>query len=824
VTSLRNGTRPRALMAAMMALAATVSCAAFAQEGSVPYFDQLGAPSGIGKYSRQDWGIVGVELVNPSNEPADLLATTYFQGDPSLQFGRELWVPPRARRRSWYPVLPPENITFQQRTVEVKSLLLGGSENIVLKRSDDRMLHSEQLRIDLDRSVTGLMSSGHHLDGQGDDLAMATTVAVRLSDGLTRAVSELRYSTLSPVAEGWQALDHLVMANDRIADDISALRALRRWVQNGGRLWIMLDQVDPSTVEMLLGGTIDFEIVDQTELNEVAIDAGPAAKTSWDVESREFDQPARFVRVIATSVDVTHTVNGWPAAFWKSMGRGQVLVTTLAAEAWIRRRTSGDPQPNVAKYIGDQPLDQLATRFFEREDESRFDEGQLEPVLAEQIGYQIVSRGPVSAILGVFCGSLLIGAIWLGRKGKLEYLGVVGPVLALATTAALAGMGLNATQSVPSTTAVVQLVDVVEGAEDVKMAGMTALYHQRETTQPIGVLQGGLFRPDMSGLAGETRRMIWTDMDAWHWQDLTLPSGVRAVPFEYATDTDLPIWARGTFGPNGFYGRVDTGPFSNPGDAIVMNTAMGGASAIIESDGSFVSRPADRLAPGQFLSGGLVDDTQRRRLQMYKTLFSQDILESQYENPTLLVWADDIDMRFSFPDVERHVGSALLRIPLSIDRPDAGSDVRVSTTFLKCADVIGPQSRRGGLNTYDSRRGKWGDKRNASLTWLRFQLPEQLLPIELSRATFTVDINAPSRKMEVLGVSGEDAVLIATDNSPIGSFAYEIDDTEVLKLDSYGGLLLGIDLGESTRPTGANSENTWNVNSVQLQLYGKTLQ
>ena len=89
---------------------------------------------GVTIFSPQRWGIVGVTIANPSDTPAEVISAHSFSADPALQFARQVWIPPRAKRSSWYPVLPPQS-SARGANLEVKSVLIdrSGTREILLR-------------------------------------------------------------------------------------------------------------------------------------------------------------------------------------------------------------------------------------------------------------------------------------------------------------------------------------------------------------------------------------------------------------------------------------------------------------------------------------------------------------------------------------------------------------------------------------------------------------------------------------------------------------------------------------------------------------------
>jgi hypothetical protein len=124
---------------------------------------------------------------------------------------------------------------------------------------------------------------------------------------------------------------------------------------------------------------------------------------------------------------------------------------------------------------------------------------------------------------------------------------------------------------------------------------------------------------------------------------------------------------------------------------------------------------------------------------------------------------------------------------------------------------------------------EWIELRVPSTAYLRFQIPREVLPIALERASLTIRINAPSRKLEVLAFRGDQPVAVATRSSPVvGSFEFDVTESDLLGLDERGGLLLGIGID---REAGADREtafvapagSAWQIEAVELEVAGTTL-
>ena len=156
----------------------------------------------------------------------------------------------------------------------------------------------------------------------------------------------------------------------------------------------MLDRVDERSVSLLLGEAFDFEIVDRVNVARIAIQ-NTSTEQTWQ-HPKYFEKPLPFVRILASSGHVDQTLNGWPASLLVSAGKGKVLFTTVASEAWIvagagpqAENERSELQPN---HHAGLPLRQLAEEFMDVPRKSLVDAANLKPFLVDQIGYRIVQK------------------------------------------------------------------------------------------------------------------------------------------------------------------------------------------------------------------------------------------------------------------------------------------------------------------------------------------------------------------------------------------------------------------------------------------------
>lgn len=792
------------------------------ENGSFPAA-YVGGVVGTRRFTPGRWGLVGIEARNPTDQPIRLMASVFFAEEPSTQFARQLELPPRSQRRSWCLVRAPGVLGGFQKSAEVRTLAYqqANGQRKPLAPPEGGRWASQLVTLQRGHPIVGALFD--RSDRPGDREAYQAIMAMQTAMGLMPEVADFWGMWLPPVPEGLDMLDRLVLAGDRIAEDAAARAAVRQWVRGGGRLWIMLDRVEPPTVRRLLGEGLCFEVVDRIGLTHVDVHGETGDASVSSDPPRDFDEPVELVRVLVSGVEVSHTVNGWPAAFQMAMGRGRVLVTTLSARGWIRPRGPGDPQPpgldSPSHFVALTPLRRLTAEFLAGESEPPKPPGAVAQVLGEEVGYQVPSRKGVLAVFAVFWGALALAGVVLARRNRLELLGWLGPGLAALAAAGLAGWGYVTRHQVPPTGAMLQLAEVDPGGEEIDVQGLLALYQPEPSEAVPHVRGGGLYWPDASGLGGTIRRMCWTDLDTWHWEELRLPAGVRYAHLRQTLRPAEPVRARGAFGPEGLSGTL-SGPLSGLADAALVGPA-GRLAVRLGPRGTFACGSGDETFGTQFLPGVLLSETQRRRQAVYQSLLAE---EPVADRPRLYVWADLLFGGVAFPDRIRQAGAMLAAIPVELQRSLPGQRVRIPGAFVPYRAVMAGDDPHA--SAYDNHARQWVPLRLPAETWLRFQVPAEVLPLRIEQAWLVVDLDVPGRRVDILGREAGQVVVLASRQSPLGRIRFALEGREALRVDPRGRVLLGIRVGPDSAPSDSQgvavpAGTPWKIASVALEITGQ---
>jgi hypothetical protein len=817
--------------------------------------------SGVRTYVPEKWSALSISLLNGRSEPRDLVCSTYFEEDVGLQYGRRVWLPARSILRTEYPALIPRCDPSQGRKLSLHSIVLDrSSSREALIRSDSGVLrHDGALIVTHDSRNTAIIdkvslgADALPVDPMQIEIAeppneVADLVAAcRVELSMGNSLTLLGDAFLAPDEIGLDALDQIVVADDRILNDLAATAALRRWLNAGGNLWIMLDRVRPVVLEMLLGDDFTGYVVDRVRLTSVRVDSAPVPSNPAGKigETAEFDDPVDLVRMAVAGVNVTHLVNGWPAAISIPCGDGKLLITTLGARGWMRPRPDSAEESNDplqrSSYRPTAPMADVADDFFRGREPELLPSAAMEPQVREYVGYSVPSWWLIVGTLSGFSVCLVAIGVWLLRCGHLEQVWWVGSILAFAVSLVLIEAGRMNRQGIPATMASVQLTSAIRGTDDLISDGLLCIYHPEGSEFEVAATRGGRMTPDMTGLEQTSRRLLTTDLDAYHWENLRQPAGVRSTPFRNSeTVMDRPQ-AHATFDREGLSGRYSG--LVPPGTDAMVATRNGRLGVTLRSDGEFVGRAGDVFETDRYLAAGLLSDEQDRRRRTLQALLGNPRRPDYPGLPQLMFWSGPRDNGFRFGGELREEGASLIAVPLILVRPPNGTEITIPAPLLSYVNRRSPDGTQASAMWNDLKK-QWEERSAPGSAWLSVDIPHELLPVTVHALHMDLKVSGPIGRVQFLGLKEGSAVSLKTITNPVGSLSIEITDADALTVDDEGRLALGLIAGESDRPdlprtvpgtappeaprpvTPAVDQtarvNFWRIESLALQLRAKT--
>jgi len=780
-------------------------------EGLQPH--TVGVPMGLRSYAPGRWGLVKVELDNSGDQEGMLPAAVHLRENTSLRFGRDIWIPPHSRRMTSIPIHLAANSGDQatQATLEGRAASKEFSNQV--------RLNKERLPMALLENRLGL-PGGVGSDEEEESAPYEAVLALRSSLDLTRQVMVPNDRFLPPTPEGWDAVGHLILAGDRLADDAAGQAALRQWLAGGGKIWIQLNSTPPDTVRSLLGDAFRVEVVDRVALSALPDDFVRGVPIEAE---HELEEQVELMRVLVDGAEVLSEIHGWPTSFAIPFGRGEVLVTTLGPGGWMRLRNQSDPQVEplkYTKYVAKVPLRDLQYRFLHTPQAELPPQELQREYLAQKIGYQVPSRAAVLSLLIGFCGLIGLAGFFLSRGHRLEHLSWLTVASGVIAAGAIIGLGLTSRQAVPPTAAELQFVEAVPQADTIAATGSLAVYQPDLNTVELSSLAGTRLDPQLPDLAGQVRQLTWTDLNRWHFERMELPPGVRMFDAQGAISTSQTPRATARFGPQGLEGRLSPGLFLSAEDGLIAPTFGTPLAANLAADGAFHAGPADLLAAGQFTADQLLSDEQLRRQQLVAAWFAGRLPNSPLH---LVAWCQPVAESMQWSEGTRQVGALMLSLPLTVERTPGSTPVAIPDALMELRSVMGSGGRSA---QFDSRTRKWNfPQLSESTTRLRWQLPSAVLPLKLDRATLTLDGNIPSRQLSVYAIRAGERVAIAQRSSHSGRIQVDITEADLLTLDDQGGIAIEFEVGGLAKEIelATVSNATWSIRSTTLDVWGNTL-
>lgn len=782
---------------------------------------------GIHVYAPEKWALLHINVSNTSPEPREVTVATYFDVEPTLQFGRRVWVPGRSVLHTTQPVLVPKVSPNAGASLNYHSLVFdskAGSE-VLMRDESAGLVNDGAVLINHNPLLTGFIDSGSTANTATEREPYELLIATRIARQLDRRVGTVSVEGLPYDEQSLEAISNLVIVGDRLLGDAAAVAAIRRWMFAGGRVWLMLDRTDPRVLEMLLGDEANCHIIDRVELNSVRIDLASDVRHQKVNQTIAHETPVELARVSVSGFEIRASVDGWPAAFGRTYGHGSLVVTTLGPRGWMFTRTKLLPpgQPTSAYEMLPETNTALGDFLLIRNPEFASTD-LLKDEVVSYIGYSIPGRGLIFGFLCGFVVAIAAVGIWLKRADRLERLIWVVPVLGVLFGSSLIGIGFTNRHEILPTAASVQVVQTVSGTDDVVLQGVLATYHPEGNQAQFSATQGGRLMPNMKGMQGTTRRMIWTDIGQWHWENVPQSAGQVVVPFSQSMSQPQPVDVRMTLNQEGLVGHVFNAPEGLSDPAIVTRSGRIGVS--LKPDGAITATNNDVFARDQYLAANLLDDEQGRRREVLKSLLTNPQRRDFPGQPQLMAWTPAWNTGMQLSDEYRSRGSALCIFPLHLERPATGQEFVIPTPLLPYRMVARPDGRPSS-QIFDVRRYEWRESATYSNIWLQFQIPTELLPSLMQRGKVVLQVSGPIGKLELLGLQADKSVSIGTLIDPIGTVSFDVSDRSVLQPNEQGHLRLGLNIGDQSRPELTQPSdpdakpNYWRVESLTLTLWGQ---
>ena len=700
---------------------------------------------------------------------------------------------------------------------------------VLLQKGDEPISQTSTLPMDEELVATAITLAPEPPDGpywrwpfKEEFAPYELAVAARVDAGMSRKCITIESEPLPVSSSDWQGIDTLIVGNPETFNDIAALTALQYFLQRGGHVLVMLDQVDTDSVRDLLVHGQQIETVDTVELNHFVMDVRSPLKFTEMDRTIDSDKPMRMKRVLQQGGKVTHSIEGWPAAVSMKVGDGELLLITLESNAWLKIRTrhQSTEERNRANFT----LPLWSGTLTNELNETRLPE-PLEVVELsypiELIGTPVVSRKLVGVLLMGFCVLLVLFGCWIKLAGDMEKIGFLAPALALACSVPICMAAVWTRKDIPSMVSEMQFIRFWPNGGGL-MRGKAAVYLGASQSMDLVGKSDGFAIPSENIESG-IRSVTTTDFENWRLSNTDWPPGT----WRYKTEVGLSkesFSASGKLTATGLELELPQGLPSRAEDIIVSFTP--GSPCM----GTFNDQNNRLLVDGKLPAGGnrwtsasIVSDEQGRRAAVYNELFGRS--EARRSSPfrTLYFWTELWPQSPSWnANIERR-GAALVSVPIKLAIPEVGSKVLVPYPLIKIETQEGNVAISNILNY---RTGYWAD--DASIETradLTFIMPPEIVPFSASSINIDWDIEAPKRIAKIVWSVNDSPVKLVELNNPSIPWSGTIVEPRVLQdlMDGRLDLRIEITNDPSLFNQSQNSYVSWRIKHLRISVSGETL-
>ncbi len=767
--------------------------------------------------------VVRCNVKNTGEHPVSGFLIGRAVGNLGEEDRRRIDVPAHRTESYELHVRPPLEIPDKRVDVEVSLVALqDGQEVLVVHGSEPAVRRLSFTQPGKNPAVTAI-SMGREplppLDWRWEtaepfstyELAIASRVDAELS---TECIS-FETTPIPLNVSDWKCIDTYILSEPKVLEDAATLTALRAYLTSGGRIWIMLDDIDTDAVAPLLAENQQCTTVDTISLRQFVVDV-PRSSISLADRSVAIQTPVRFKQVLQQGGEVTHWIDGWPAGLKMSVGRGELLLTTLDSAAWIRPRPNaagGDPYSQSAYELRPWAKNLIDLVHVKRAMPLFNTSGMSYPL--ERIGNPIVPRSWVSGLLLLYCGVLIALGIWRFAAGELKWIGVAAPGLAVLASIPLVAIAWMQKRDIPPMVSMFQWAqfDDVQGGS---LRESAAVYNSESRSMELHGAGGGSVVPDPAIQSG-VKTITIDDFQQWRMSNIAWPAGV----WRYTSDTtlsDVAMAARGRLTDRGIVLELPAGLPSNLKDCVL--SYQPGAASLGTPEG-----PQQFLVDGSYPAEGerwtldsMVDEEQSRRSVIYKKMFdSGDRL--QVLSRTVVGWTDLFSSgpEWNVP-LERR-GAALVTMPVVIATPDVGTEVQIPYSLIRILNTeLGDSSP-----IFMDAVGRWiTQSSNKVATNLAFELPAEAAPLEVSSIAIDWSLQAPRRqvKLSSLHESNGELIPLATLDEPSLPWQQTLTDPRLLADLQDGRIVLKIEISDDRE---IGTPIPWRMQHLRMTVRGKTL-
>ena len=784
---------------------------------------------GIGRYRPNHWGMVRGLIGNQGDSPVTCMTVVTPDGSEGLQFARRLTLPAKVAFESNWPVYVRE----AQATggIEFQYLFFpdGKDDGVIRRDANSSEIPSFHGVTQFDLlPLCGLV--GDSGDTRDADAPVYNLMgAMRFAALNNKGVTSINSAEITADPEFLDALDQIAVTDPQLASFPQACEALRAWILRGGRLMIAADRTGPAVVEALLGDSLPMTHIGETTTNALTLEINPEyPEAQYPVRSvsREYPEPIRYLRVVPELCEKIWSVDGWPVAMTKSLGRGSVLITTISSQVFYD--SSQHQDVSHAHQASITTTRRMQEVMFSRRRPQIIKESRTSSEAAALIGYRIPSRNVAFVLLGIFPVGMLITGLLLQRRAAGERLIFAVPAVAIAAAVPAALAGFQIRNVAPPTVIETVVINSSQGFTDLPADGFASVFVPSPRDLGISAENGTRLDALMDTTNSDYRRMTWEGPGNVSWGKFLQPAGLRTYAVNSTRRIAKPWRVRATLNESGLTGILPTEDGLIPEDPILAGMNRENMALDADDNGQFQGSPDQSLLSGQYFRSTLLSDDERYRTALLNSVFHPTPEDQDFvfpPEPSVLFWdqSNSEVLHFAGDDVRRQ-RAVLVVHPLELYPPEAGQPFLIPPQLLTYKSVA---NEDGGIgSSYVNLRRRWQPQESASKSMLEFQVPEACRPFVPESGELKLLIRAGSRFVTVR--SGERTKMQAVSElkSPLGMQTISIPGELIRSTCLQGKLFVQIQVSDVDSEMKAGDmtgeqDDSWQIERVLLTLKGK---
>lgn len=567
---------------------------------------------GTGRFLFGRWGAVTAGIINRNNTPAtNLVVVTPSTG--GLQYGRRIEIPARTIFDATWPIQVTG--TKSPGPVDFRYLHFpnGEDDGVIRTRSSESELPSfSAIAFESPAGLAGYIPDMRDVERR-DITLMNMGQAYRFPKVGSAGLASFLARDVSHHSDCLDPLDTLLIGDPLLPNYPMACDSIRNWLQRGGRLLLPIDIVGEQVIRTLLADSLPLTVVGETSADSVTLDINPDYPTAqYPARSivREYDEPVRYVRLIAGAGEVIWSIDGWPVAIRLPVGRGAVLLTAVDPKVFIVPRDNSQGGPDWAPIESSRRM--LETLFDGRPDPLITQPAALEHA-ASLVGYRIPGRTTAALLLCIFPVLLLVVGLQLIKRSAGEKLVWAVPALAVLAAIPALTIGLKSRSVAPNTLIETRIMSAAAGSATVVSDGFASVYLPTAMDLPVSSDSGSFLDAKAEAANLDYRRLIWDGASTSHWEHLNQPAGLKTYPLRAVREGAQPFNVSATFDESGFRAELQAPGFDNAEDFLAVGRNAERLS-LVRTGNTLTANPDNLLETGQFRASTMTSDEQRHAI------------------------------------------------------------------------------------------------------------------------------------------------------------------------------------------------------------------